>query len=242
MVGRALPRVRRLRLPARAALDPAVVAKLATGDGDEKVANIAALVASGDPRALVVLQALADGEMQVASGRVLLVKGEEGVDAVTGEKVVPLPAAREDVVANNRLRREIEAALAALRLLSPDRDTRLAAARELAGGANEAMLPLVKKAIAAESDAVIRPMLELTAARARDPQRRQGHAHRRDPDARLVGQSELADAARADRGEEQGRLLRGERRRRAPGGAGESRGRRGAPGVGPARGALSSRA
>jgi urea transport system permease protein len=151
-------------LPASAALDAAVVTKLATGDGDEKVANIAALVASGDARAVIVLQALADGEMQVASGRVLLVKGEEGVDAVTGEKVSPLPAGREEVVANNRLRREIDSALAALKLFSPDRDARLAAAKELAGGANEAMLPVVKKAIAAESDPVIRPMLELTAA------------------------------------------------------------------------------
>ncbi|HEX4944978.1 MAG TPA: urea ABC transporter permease subunit UrtB [Usitatibacteraceae bacterium] len=150
--------------PARASLDPVALAKLATGDGDEKVAAIAALVATGDARAVVVLQALADGEMQVASGRVLLVKGEEGIDAATGEKVDPLPAAREDVVANNRLRREIESALAALKIFSPDRDARLAGARELAGGANEAMLPLVKKAIAAESDPVIKPLLEMTAA------------------------------------------------------------------------------
>ncbi len=153
-----------LAMPARAALDPAVVSRLATGDGDEKVAAVAALVASGDARALVVLQALADGELQVAAGRVLLVKGEEGVDAVTGEKVAPLPAGLEEVVANNRLRREIEAARAALSLFSADRDARLAAARELSGGATGAMLPLVRKAIAAESDPVIRPLLEMTAA------------------------------------------------------------------------------
>ncbi len=150
--------------PARAALDAAVVTKLATGDGDEKVAAIAQLIAGGDPRAVPVLQALADGEMSVAGGRVLLVKGEEGLDAVTGEKVSPVPSPRDDVVANNRLRREIESALAALKLLSPDRDARLAAAKELAGGANEAMLPLLKKAVGNETDATIKPMLELTVA------------------------------------------------------------------------------
>jgi urea transport system permease protein len=150
--------------PARAALDPAVVARLATGEGDEKVAAIATLIASGEPRAIVVLQAIADGEMQVAAGRALLVKGDAGVDAVTGESVSPLPASREDVVANNRLRREIESALAALKLFSPDRDARLAAAKELSGTANDALLPVVKKALAAETDGVIKPMLELTAA------------------------------------------------------------------------------
>jgi urea transport system permease protein len=151
-------------LPARAALDPALVERLATGDGDAKVSAIAALIASGEPRAVVLLQALADGQMQVASGRALIVKGEEGEDAVTGEKLAVLPASREDVVANNRVRREIESALAALRLLSPDRETRLAAAKELEGGANEAMLPLVRKAVAAEADPAIRTLLEMTAA------------------------------------------------------------------------------
>jgi hypothetical protein len=48
---------------------------------------------------------------------------------VTGAKVTPLPKEREDVVANNRLRREIESALSALKLLSPDRAARLAARR-----------------------------------------------------------------------------------------------------------------
>ncbi len=153
-----------LAFPARAGLDAAIVTRLATGDGDEKVAAIAALIATAEPRGVVVLQALADGEMQVAAGRVLLVKGEEGVDALTGEKVSPLPSPREEVVANNRLRREIESALAVLKLFSPDREARLAAAKELAGGASEAMLPLVTRALATESDPVIRPMLELTAA------------------------------------------------------------------------------
>ena len=151
-------------LPAAAALDLAAVSKLATGDSDERIAAIAAFVASGEPRAVIVLQALADGEVQVAAGRVLVVRGEEGEDAATGQRVAPLPADRDEVVVNNRLRGELDSALAALRLLSPEREQRLAAARELSGGAREAMLPLVKRALASESDPAIRPILEMTAA------------------------------------------------------------------------------
>src|SRR5687767_10343412 len=108
-----------LALGAHAALDPAQVVKLA-GDNDEKIAAIGALVASGDARALVVLKALGEGELQAAGGRVLIVKGEAATDAATGEAVQPLPAAREEIMANNRVRREIESALAALRLLAPE--------------------------------------------------------------------------------------------------------------------------
>ncbi len=153
-----------LALPAQAALDAATVAKLATGDGDEKVEAVAALVASGEPRAAGVLQALADGELQVAGERVLVVKGEDGFDAVTGEKVSPLPESRDDVVANNRVRGEVEAALAALRLFSPEREARLAAARSLSGEARPALRPLVKKALAAETDPDIKPLLAMTLA------------------------------------------------------------------------------
>src|SRR5262245_37026356 len=146
------------------ALDKAAVGKLAFGDADGKSAGLAALVAEGDPKAVALLEALAEGDVQSAGERVLIVKGEDATDPVTGEKVKPLPKDREDVVANNRLRREIESALSALKLLSPDRAARLAAAQALAQGAEEAVLPLVKKAMGQESDAEIKPMLELIAA------------------------------------------------------------------------------
>ena len=146
------------------AIDKAAVEKLAFGDAEEKTAAIAALVGEADPRAAALLEALSEGEMQVAGKRVLIVKGEDATDAVSGEKVARLPAEREDVVANNRLRREIEGALAAFKLLSPERATRLEAAKALAGGADAVMLPLVKKALEKETDPDIKPLLELTAS------------------------------------------------------------------------------
>jgi urea transport system permease protein len=146
------------------ALDKAAVEQLAFGDADERTAAIAALVSEGDPRAVEFLQALAEGEVQTAGKRVLVVRGEDATDALTGEKLARLPAEREDVVANNRLRREIEGALAAFKLLSPERAARLEAARALAAGADESVLPVVRKALSGESDPEVRAMLELAAA------------------------------------------------------------------------------
>ena len=150
-----------------AAVDRAAVEKLAYGDSEERITAIAALVAEGDPRAVTVLQALAEGELKTGpepGKRVLIVKGAEATDAITGEKVSPLPAAPEDVRINNRLRAAIQGALAALKLTSSDPAIRLAAARELAGGADDAMLPLVKKALDKEPDSAIRTLLLQIAA------------------------------------------------------------------------------
>ena len=146
------------------AIDKAAVEKLALGDADERSAAIAVLLAEDDPRAAALLQAVSEGDVQTAGKRVLIVKGGKATDAVSGEKVAPLPEGLEDVVANNRLRREIDGALAAFKLLSPERATRLEAAKALAGGADAAMLPLVKKALQKETDPDIKPLLELTAS------------------------------------------------------------------------------
>jgi hypothetical protein len=51
------------------ALDPATVARLTSGESDDQVAAVAALVASGEERAIVLLQALSEG-VQVAGKQV----------------------------------------------------------------------------------------------------------------------------------------------------------------------------
>lgn len=146
------------------ALNAETVQRLAFGESDQQVAAIADLVAEGDDQAAILLQALADGEVQSSGKRVFIVKGDAGTDAITGAKISPLPDDREDITVNNRLRRELGTALAALKLVSPDRKVRLTAATELSGGAEAAMLPLVKKALARESDPAIKPLLELIQA------------------------------------------------------------------------------
>jgi len=147
-----------------AAQDGKSIEKLAFGESDEKVEAIAALVASGTPKAAEILQALADGELNTSGKRVLIVRGDSAVDAVTGEKLAAVPEDKEDIIANNRLRRELAGAIAALRLVSPKVEERFAAAKELLGNVEPGMLPLVKKALGAEQNAQVKAMLEQIAA------------------------------------------------------------------------------
>ena len=146
------------------ALDAGLVERVAFGTGDERVEAVTTLAASGDAQALALLTALAKGEVQTAGNRVLIVRNDSALDAVTGQTLAPLPAGREDLVVNNRLRSAIAAALAGLRLLAPEREVRLAAVKELSRGLDPAMLPLVQKALEQEQDPAIRPMLEIVTA------------------------------------------------------------------------------
>ena len=150
--------------PARA-LDAALVHKLALGDSSEdRIAAINELLASGDARAEPLLRALLAGSVQTSGDRVLIVDGSAAVDAVTGEKVSPLPDDVSDVVMNNRVRGVLDAAVSALRLVSPDRAIRLKAARELADDPRPAALPIVRKALGRETDAGVIGVLEIVAA------------------------------------------------------------------------------
>jgi len=147
-----------------AALDAALVGKLAFGTNNEKIAAIRMLVAQGEVAAVPLLTALAEGELQTAGERVLIVRDEIATDAVTGAAVTPLPEEREDVIANNRVRGAIANAVAGLRLLSPQRELRFEAAQKLLRGIKPGMLPLVKGALTKETDAEIKSILERVAA------------------------------------------------------------------------------
>ena len=146
------------------AIDIDAVKKLATGDGDERSAAIAALLAEADPRAGIVMRALLDAELYLAGDRVLIVRNDAAIDAITGEAVPSLPQGREEVSSNNRVRRELGAALAALDLLSPDQNRRRAAIDELAGSAEPSVLPLIRKAFQAEGNAGLKSALAMIQA------------------------------------------------------------------------------
>jgi urea transport system permease protein len=148
---------------APAAVSPASIRDLAFGEGDARIEAIAAIVASGDASALSLLQAALDGEIKTAGeDRVLLVKGDAATDLLTGRSVAPLPEVLDDLVVNNRLRRELGTGIAALKLASPEPARRLAAARELQNSADEGALPLINAALAKETDPEIKGLLELT--------------------------------------------------------------------------------
>ena len=147
------------------ALPPEVVSQIAFGENDAKVSAIDELVGRGELAAVPLLQGLLDGDVQtVGADRVLLVKGDTAVDAVSGLAVSPLPEGREAVVVNNRLRRALATGIAALKLAAPERETRLAAAKELHQRADDTALPAIAGALAKESDAEVRGLLSLTQA------------------------------------------------------------------------------
>ena len=154
-----------LAASAQATIAPQTMRDLAFGESDAKIAAIGSLTNGGDAQALPLLQALLDGEVQtVGEDQVLLVKGDSATDLLTGKTVSPLPANRDDIVVNNRVRRGLVTAIAALKLTSPEQSTRLAAAKEMQNSADEDTLPLISQALAQESDAEVKELLALTRA------------------------------------------------------------------------------
>jgi urea transport system permease protein len=143
------------------AMPPQNIRDLAFGENDAKVEAIAALVATGEDSALGLLQALSDGEIQTSGDQVLKVKDKVAVDVITGKAVDPLPASLDDIVLNNRVRRELGTAIAALKLTSGDRAIRLPAAKELQRGAADAMLPAIRRAQEREQDPEVKGLLTL---------------------------------------------------------------------------------
>ncbi|MEH3085769.1 MAG: urea ABC transporter permease subunit UrtB [Xylophilus ampelinus] len=138
--------------------------RMASGDTDERVAAINRAVSAPDARTADYLRALADDEVRTAGERAFVVRGERATDPATGEPAT-LPADAEEVVNNNRMRGEIDAAIASLELLSPDAAVRRKAVDTLQEATDPARLPLIDKALAGERDAGIRTRLEVARAR-----------------------------------------------------------------------------
>lgn len=151
---------------AQAAIDPARLRPLAVDDSETRIAAIARLAREEAEDALPVLKALAEGSLAIAGDRVIRLEGERIFDAASSNELNPAPAAYEPISINNRVRRELAAALAALRLFSTEREVRWQAAQAVLQNADASLLPLLNRALAAETDAEIRIRLRLAHARA----------------------------------------------------------------------------
>jgi len=147
-----------LAAPAQA-LTPAQARALATGDTASRIAALNELVVSvPDDKTAALIQALADDAVKFTDNAVFIVRDGKGFDPVTGAER-PVPEAAEDVINNNQMRAELDAALALTKLQSADAKLRLEAVKTLASEPDEAKLPLVEKAFAAEQDAAVRDAL-----------------------------------------------------------------------------------
>ncbi|HEX7436124.1 MAG TPA: urea ABC transporter permease subunit UrtB, partial [Caldimonas sp.] len=145
------------------ALTAEQVRAMAIGENDARAAAIAQAAASGDAQAPVFFQALLDGVVKVAGDQVFIVRDDKVHDAATGAEAA-LPDGADDVINSNRMRREIEGAIASLKLLSPDVAQRALAIKELKDQADESKLPLVEKAYAVETDPKLKAELGLLRA------------------------------------------------------------------------------
>jgi len=135
------------------------------GETDARIQALGKAVVQADEKTVLFLQALADDAVKLVGEQVLVVKGDQGLDLLTGQSK-PLPDTAQDVVSNNRFRGEIDTALAALKLFSPDAALRKAAVLALLKEPDEAKLPLLGKALAQEQDPQIADWIRLAQAAA----------------------------------------------------------------------------
>src|SRR5262245_56715531 len=89
------------------ALSPEQAAKIAAGDSDDRIAALNEAVAAGDAGLVPFLQAVLADEVKVANGKAYVVRDGKVTEAGSGTAAT-LPNGAEDVVNNNRMRREVE--------------------------------------------------------------------------------------------------------------------------------------
>ncbi|MEQ1660304.1 MAG: urea ABC transporter permease subunit UrtB, partial [Hylemonella sp.] len=145
------------------ALTPAEAQAIVIGETDGRITALQQAVLNPDERKAALLQALADDAVKVAGGKVYIVRDDKASDPATGEAVA-LPDDAEDVINNNRMRGEIDTALAVLKLFSPDIKLRGDAARAMLKEPDAGRLPLLDKALAGEQDEHVRAVLALARA------------------------------------------------------------------------------
>ena len=151
---------------AQATIPPELLKPLSGDDPDARVAAVAQIAALATPEAAKVLQALQDDALYAApDGKVYIVDGEQAYDPSTSQNV-PLPDGIDGVMVNNRLRAAVAGALSGLQLLAPQRTVRLAAAQALQKAIDPAQIPLIRTALAQESDADIKQLLQVLIASA----------------------------------------------------------------------------
>lgn len=151
-----------------------LVQELAVGDFAAKIAAVETLAATADPSVVPVLDAMLAGRLGVrtADGRVVIIepRGQvlmlkdplSGAEVGEGEKTAVNP-----VTVNNRLRGALRGALGGLTLLSPDPQRRREAADAVFRTRDIALLPLLVKAEARETDGSVRTRMQRALAAVR---------------------------------------------------------------------------
>ncbi len=141
-----------------AALTPQQARALVVGETETRIATLNTLLVGADEKTVVLIQALSDDAVKFSATAVYLMKDGKAVDPVTGSELA-LPEGAEDVINNNQMRGELDAALASIKLFAPEAAVRAQAVKTLQAEPDEAKLPLIEKAYAAETVASIKRSL-----------------------------------------------------------------------------------
>ena len=136
---------------------------LTLGDTDARISALQKALAAPDAQTAAFLQAMADDAVKVNGPQVLIVRDGQATNPVTGEATA-LPDSAEDVINNNRMRGEIDAALSALQLLSPDAALRLQAAKSVLKEPDPTKLTMLEKALASETNEGVKKQMLLARA------------------------------------------------------------------------------
>ncbi len=136
---------------------------MAIGETEARVEALNKAAANADEKTVAFIQAMSDDALKTKGDKVFVVKDGKAFDPVTGAET-PLPTDAEDVINPNVMRGEMDTALAALKLFSKDEKVRRDAVKTLASENDEARLPLIEKAYAAETVLDIKSQLELVRA------------------------------------------------------------------------------
>ncbi len=157
--------------PAVAALDAPAIAQLGTNDTDQKVSAIRTLVATAkaaDDMVLLdrLMNALSQDAAYKTGSHIVFVENDKAFDAITGAALGVLPADAEGVVANSRLRAEIDNTIAITHLRHKDKAVRLEAAKALQTELDISAMAPLKQALDAEQDAQVKALIALAYAQA----------------------------------------------------------------------------
>jgi len=136
---------------------------IAIGETDARIEALNRAMVGADDRTAVFLQALSEDAVKATGDRLFIVRDGQGFDPVSGAAAA-VPEGAEYVVNNNRMRGELDAALASLRLFSRDEKLRREGIKVLQGESDEARLPLIEKAYAAEQNPQLKEQLGLIRA------------------------------------------------------------------------------
>ena len=142
------------------------VAALNSDSFDDKIGAVTFLSGLGGPRAVAVLQALAQDQLFARMDGSLIYKQGDGFkDAITGQPVAGVkPDDLSDVTVNNRLRGVLQGVLGQLTLQSPDAALRIKAAQAIADQPTPSSVADLTKALDKESDPAVREAMTKTLA------------------------------------------------------------------------------